>query len=67
MPVPKKRVGHSDQGHRRSNWKATIPTVTTCPNCGSFQLTHRICGTCGFYKGRIVSTRFQKEETAEES
>ncbi len=23
MAVPKKRTGHSAQGHRRSNWKAT--------------------------------------------
>ena len=25
MAVPKKRTGHSAQGHRRSNWKATKP------------------------------------------
>ena len=25
MAVPKKRTGHSAQGSRRSNWKATKP------------------------------------------
>jgi large subunit ribosomal protein L32 len=55
MPVPKKRVGHSEQGHRRSQWKATIPTVSFCPHCGSVKLPHTICGACGFYKGRVVS------------
>ena len=34
MAVPKKRTGHSAQGKRRSNWKATKPALTTCPNCG---------------------------------
>ena len=28
MAVPKKRTGHSAQGHRRSNWKATKPETT---------------------------------------
>ena len=35
MAVPKKRTGHSAQGHRRSNWKATKPETTKCPNCGA--------------------------------
>ena len=30
MAVPKKRTGHSAQGHRRSNWKATKPETTKC-------------------------------------
>jgi large subunit ribosomal protein L32 len=57
MPVPKKRVGHSDQGHRRSQWKATIPTVSFCPHCGNVKLPHTICNACGFYKGRVVSKK----------
>ncbi len=57
MPVPKKRVGHSCQGHRRSNWKATIPAINFCPNCGAPKHLHTLCGTCGFYKDRIVLER----------
>ena len=57
MPVPKKRVGRSDQGHRRSNWKATVPEVTTCPHCSAVKLPHVVCMDCGFYKGRIVSDK----------
>ena len=34
MAVPKKRTGHSAQGSRRANWKATKPETTKCPNCG---------------------------------
>ncbi len=58
MPVPKKRLGHSDQGHRRSNWKATVPTLTTCPQCGQRKLTHTLCEACGYYKGKKVSEKF---------
>lgn len=54
MPVPKKRVGHSEQGHRRSNWKATVPAISKCPNCGAPRHPHTMCGACGFYKDRIV-------------
>ena len=34
MAVRKKRTGHSAQGKRRSNWKATKPETTVCSNCG---------------------------------
>ena len=52
MAVPKKRTGASAQGHRRSNWKATVPETTTCPNCGELVLTHTVCTACGQYKGK---------------
>ncbi|MDX2085644.1 MAG: 50S ribosomal protein L32 [Candidatus Melainabacteria bacterium] len=58
MPVPKKRLGRSDQGHRRAKWKAFMPAKTTCPNCGAPRLMHTLCGVCGYYKDRIVSARF---------
>ena len=61
MAVPKKRTGHSAQGKRRANWKATKPTTTTCPTCGAAVLTHTVCTSCGNYKGKPVS----KKGTAE--
>ncbi len=57
MPVPKKRVGHSEQGHRRSNWKATVPEISKCPHCGSVKLPHVLCTNCGYHKGRVVSEK----------
>ena len=57
MAVPKKRTGHSAQGHRRSNWKATVPATTVCPNCGETVLTHTVCTSCGTYKGQAVSKK----------
>lgn len=81
MAVPKKRTGHSAQGKRRSNWKATKPATTKCPNCGETVLAHTVCTACGYYKGKVVSRKspdFAKEaatkavketvkETAEET
>ena len=57
MAVPKKRTGHSAQGHRRSNWKATKPETTTCPNCGETKLAHTVCTACGYYKDKAVSIK----------
>jgi large subunit ribosomal protein L32 len=54
MAVPKKRTGHSAQGSRRSNWKATKPETTKCPNCGATVLAHTVCTECGTYKGQPV-------------
>jgi len=54
MAVPKKRTGHSAQGSRRANWKATKPETTKCPNCGATVLAHTVCTECGTYKGQPV-------------
>lgn len=63
MAVPKKRTGHSAQGKRRSNWKATKPETTKCPNCGATVLTHTVCTACGTYKGKPVSLKDRVEDT----
>ena len=66
MAVPKKRTGSSAQGHRRSNWKATVPETTVCKNCGELVLTHTVCSKCGTYKGKVVSIKaegYVAEET----
>lgn len=57
MAVPKKRTGHSAQGHRRSNWKATKPQTTKCSKCGEIVLTHTVCTACGYYKGKAASIK----------
>lgn len=66
MAVPKKRTGHSAQGSRRSNWKATKPETTKCPNCGATVLTHTVCTACGTYKGKPVRLKDRVEEVAVE-
>ena len=67
MAVPKKRTGHSAQGKRRSNWKATKPTLTKCPNCGQAVLAHTVCTACGTYKGKPVALKDQAVAAAKDS
>ena len=65
MPVPKKRLSRSRQGHRRSQWKLAFPNAAVCPNCGSPRHPHTVCGNCGYYKDKVVSVRFSAAAQAE--
>ena len=65
MAVPKKRTGHSAQGKRRANWKATKPETTVCSNCGQPVLAHTVCTACGYYKGQPVRLKDRAEAAKE--
>ena len=55
MAVPKRKVSSARQNKRRSNvWKLETPALSTCSNCGELKAPHRVCGNCGFYRGREV-------------
>ncbi|MDE5962957.1 MAG: 50S ribosomal protein L32, partial [Alistipes sp.] len=38
----------------RTHYKAVVPTVVTCSNCGAATLYHRVCPECGFYRGKLA-------------
>ena len=64
MAVPKRRKSPGKRNSRRANHdRVTAPTLVACPNCGSPMRPHRVCGSCGQYKGRDV---LPKEEANEE-
>ena len=56
MAVPKRKMSRSNTRSRRSQWKATVPTLAACPNraCGHLKPPHEVCPNCGQYKGRQV-------------
>jgi large subunit ribosomal protein L32 len=54
MAVPKKKVSKQRKRKRRTHHKAPVPTLGACPNCGDPKLPHRVCPTCGMYKGEQV-------------
>ncbi|MBQ2347746.1 MAG: 50S ribosomal protein L32 [Clostridia bacterium] len=55
MAVPKRKVSSARQNKRRSNvWKLEAPALSICSNCGELKAPHRVCGNCGFYRGREV-------------
>lgn len=57
MAVPKRRTSRSNTRSRRSQWKASAPSLVTCSNraCGQQKLPHVACPTCGTYNGRQVT------------
>ena len=54
MAVPKKRTSRSRKNMRRSHDHVATPNVVFC-ECGEPTLSHRICASCGTYKGKQVT------------
>jgi large subunit ribosomal protein L32 len=54
MAVPKKKVSKQRRRKRRGAQKAEMPSVNRCPKCGDPRIPHRVCPTCGTYKGKQV-------------
>lgn len=54
MAVPKRRHSKTRGRKRRSHDAITLANPTTCPDCGEPSMPHRVCPSCGNYKGRQV-------------
>lgn len=55
MAVPKRKTSKARRDKRRSNvWKISAPSMVKCSSCGKYKLNHRVCPSCGYYKGREV-------------
>ncbi|MCX7807431.1 MAG: 50S ribosomal protein L32 [Deltaproteobacteria bacterium] len=64
MGVPKRRTTRSKRDMRRAHHdKITAPTLVPCPNCGEMMVPHRVCKSCGFYRGRKVIEVPKAEES----
>jgi len=63
MAQPKKRTSKQKRRQRHANWKIKINLPIICKNCGSFQLPHTACPSCGYYKGKkVITTKAEKKE-----
>lgn len=56
MPVPKRKRSRARRDSRKANWGIKPAALAACANCQSPLATHKVCPTCGFYKGRKVMT-----------
>jgi ribosomal protein L32 len=55
MAVPKRKHSQARKNKRRSNvWKLEAPAFSRCVQCGELKTPHRVCGSCGYYKGRQI-------------
>ena len=54
MAHPKRKTSKTRRDKRRTHYKAEVPNIISCSNCGSAVLYHRICPECGHYKGRLA-------------
>lgn len=55
MAVPKRKWSKMRSNRARSNWRAMkAPTLVECPRCHSLMAAHKVCRTCGTYRGRDV-------------
>ena len=54
MPTPKRRHSKKRRNKNRSHYALTAPHYIDCPECGEPTLPHRVCPSCGLYKGKQV-------------
>ncbi len=51
MAEPKKKLSKTRSRSRRAHFKAEPISLVVCSNCAAQIQPHRVCATCGFYKG----------------
>ena len=53
MAVPKQRQNSSRTRRRRNHniKKAKQATLVKCASCGKKKISHRVCDSCGVYRG----------------
>ena len=54
MAHPKSRISKTRRDKRRTHYKASLPTLAACSNCGATVKYHHICPDCGYYRGKQV-------------
>lgn len=66
MAHPKSRISKQRKRKRRTHYKLTATQVLTCRSCGTPVLRHRVCGSCGSYRGRtLIDKTVAVEENTE--
>ena len=53
-PLPKRKHSHGRTRRRRSHDALTPTKLVECPSCHVRRLPHRVCPSCGNYRGEAV-------------
>jgi large subunit ribosomal protein L32 len=62
MAVPKKRMSKSRSRMRRAHDALAMPNLSPCPQCGDPKESHRVCPSCGHYRGKQIFEVASEEE-----
>ncbi|MFH1646012.1 MAG: 50S ribosomal protein L32 [Candidatus Omnitrophota bacterium] len=62
MGLPKRRHSNTRTRKRRTHDKVDAPALTKCTKCGEAILSHHLCPSCGYYKGRAVVVKKEKKD-----
>lgn len=62
MANPKRRHSNTRTRLRRAHDFLKPRAVSVCPQCKAPVLPHRVCPSCGHYRGRQVVTVLPKED-----
>ena len=54
MAVPKRRTSRAKRDKRRAHDAIGVSPRSVCPQCRAPKLPHRVCASCGSYRGREV-------------
>jgi large subunit ribosomal protein L32 len=54
MGVPKRRPSKMRLRTRKASHRPKAPQLSKCAQCGAQIKPHRVCPSCGYYKGRQV-------------
>jgi large subunit ribosomal protein L32 len=61
VAVPKRKMSRSNTRARRSQWKATPATLSTCSKCKAPRLSHQACPSCGAYGERTYAEAIRSD------
>lgn len=56
MAVPKRKTSKSKCRIRKRSHATILRAANACPECGAPRQPHRVCASCGQYRGRQVLT-----------
>ena len=61
MAHPKRKISKTRRDKRRTHYKAEVPTISSCSNCGASVKYHTVCSECGYYKGKLAIEKVETE------
>ena len=67
MALPKKRHGQSRRDKGRTHWRLKVVNLSACPQCAKPVVSHRVCPSCGYYRGKQVVLVAEKKSKGQSS